>query len=141
MGKSTEILNTFYEIEPLNKDQFLTVRETLTRMGLPAKRTSENQKPILWQSCHIFHRQGRYYICHFKQLFQLDGRTKVTDFTDEDQDRTEFVLALLEEWGLVRSLYDFDKPENTNLVVIPYVKKSEWDLRAKYKIGDKNRYD
>lgn len=135
MSSIKELLNSFHEVEPLNTDQFLKVKETLTRIGLPSRR-QEGEKPILWQSCHVLHKKGRYYICHFKQLFQLDGRTRVTDFTEEDQDRTEYVVALLEEWGLVQSIYPVGKPQ-VNLIVIPYAKKGEWDLRAKYSIGEK----
>jgi len=135
---SQEILNTFFEIEPLKTDDFLKVKETLTRIGL-ASRKNENEKPTLWQSCHILHKRGRYYICHFKQLFQLDGRTRVTDFSDEDADRLEYVVALLEEWGLIRSIWEPRKPQNVSLVVIPFSKKNEWNLKAKYALGEKRK--
>lgn len=136
-ASATELLmDGFFEIEPLDTDQFLKVKETLTRIGIASRKRGEN-KPTLWQSCHILHKRGRYFICHFKQLFLLDGRTKVTNFDDEDYDRTEYIVSLLEEWGLIKSLFDVEKPK-VNVVVIPYGKKNEWSLRSKYTIGEKN---
>lgn len=130
-----DLVNTFFEIHPLDQDAFLKVKETLTRIGIAGREPGAN-KPTLWQSCHILHKRGHYYIVHFKQLFLLDGRTRVTDLTDEDIDRTEYVVALLEEWNLVRPIY---KPEKikVDLVVIPFSKKGEWNLRNKYTIGVK----
>ena len=102
MGRK-EIIETLFEVDPLSKDQFLKVKETLTRVGIASRKT---QPPTLWQTCHVLHKQGKYYICHFKQLFQLDGRIDVTDFTDEDYSRAEFIVRLLEDWGLVRAKYE-----------------------------------
>lgn len=130
------VLESMFEIEPLDRDGFLKVKETLTRIGLPGRNSDPNGKPVLWQSCHVFHRRGTFYICHFKQLFILDGRTKVTDFTDEDLDRLEYVVSLLHEWGLVHSRWE-TKKRDVNLVVLPYSKKGDWELRAKYNIGVK----
>ena len=133
MSRKKELLDTFYEIEPLDRDQFLKVRETLTRIGISTKKRVDG-KQTLWQTCHILHKRGRYYICHFKQLFLLDGRSRVTDYTEEDEDRTEYIVSLLEDWGLVRSLYEVSKPI-ANVTVIPYKQKHEWNLKAKYTIG------
>lgn len=129
-----KLIDTFFEIDTLDRDQFLKVRETLTRIGLPA-RTPEG-KQTLWQTCHVLHKQGRYFIVHFKQLFLLDGRSKVTNFTDEDEDRTEFIVNLLESWGLVRSLVEIDSEIEANVLIIPYKDKHRWDLRAKYTLGN-----
>lgn len=133
---ASELMDGFFEIESLDTDQFLKVKETLTRIGIASRKKGE-EKPTLWQSCHVLHKRGRYFICHFKQLFLLDGRTKVTNFDNEDYDRTEYIVSLLEEWGLVKSLFDVEKPK-VNVVVIPYSKKTEWSLRSKYTIGEKN---
>lgn len=131
------LMEQFIEVEALDTDSFLKVKETLTRIGLPGKRTDE--KPVLWQTAHILHKRGRYFICHFKQLFQLDGRDE-TDFTEEDEDRLEFITFLLEEWGLVKSLFEIQKPK-VNVMIIPFSEKGKWDLRSKYTLGaDKIRF-
>ncbi len=129
------LLDSFVEIEALDRDQFLKVKETLTRIGIPANARGD-QAPILWQSCHVFQKRGRYFIVHFKQLFQLDGKARDEDITDEDLDRVEYIACLLEEWGLVKMMYDLDKPK-VSVKIIPYSKKNEWDLRSKYTIGTK----
>lgn len=128
-----KLIDTFFEIEPLDRDQFLKVRETLTRVGLPAR--SPDGKQTLWQTCHVLHKQGRYFIVHFKQLFLLDGRSKVTNFTEEDEDRTEFIVNLLESWGLVTSLVEVDSEIEANVLIIPYKDKQKWNLKAKYTLG------
>lgn len=130
-----ELLETFHEVEALDTNQFLKVKETLTRIGLPGKKGTDG-KPVLWQSCHILHKKGRYYICHFKQLFQLDGRINVTDFSDEDEDRLDYIVALLEEWGLVKPIFETCRPD-VNVLVIPYSDKAKWNLRCKYSVGEK----
>lgn len=132
-NRKQELLETFFEIEPLNKDQFLKVRETLTRIGLPSKRNGDQ---TLWQTCHVFHKQGRYYIVHFKQLFLLDGRTDLTDFTDEDEDRLEYIVNLLEQWGLITSMVEVDTGIESNVMIIPYREKHKWNLRVKYSLGN-----
>lgn len=136
MSRKTDLIDSFFEIEALDRDQFLKVKETLTRIGIPARR-SDNGKPTLWQTCHVLHKKGRYYICHFKQLFLLDGRSRVTDYTDDDADRTAHIVRLLEEWGLVHSIFEPDGP-NINVTVIPYREKANWNLRAKYTLGVHN---
>lgn len=128
-------LADFLEIEALDRDQFLKVKETLTRIGIPANVRS-GEKPILWQSCHVLQKRGRYYIVHFKQLFLLDGKARDEDITDEDLDRLEFVACLLEEWNLIKMMCDVDKPQ-VSVKIIPFCKKNEWDLRSKYTIGVK----
>lgn len=133
MSRKRELIDTFHEIEPLDRDQFLKVRETLTRIGISTKRRVDG-KQTLWQTCHVLHKRGRYYICHFKELFLLDGRSRVTDYSDEDMDRTEYIVSLLQDWGLIRSLRPVGKPV-ANVVVIPYREKGDWNLKAKYTIG------
>lgn len=133
----SDVMDEFFEIEALDRDQFLKVRETLTRIGISTKKTDENGKQTLWQTCHVLHKRGRYYICHFKQMFLLDGRTKSTDFTDEDFDRTEYIVALLQDWGLVSPLDEVIKPP-TNVMVVKHSDKGNWNLRCKYTIGGNN---
>lgn len=132
-----ELLDSFFEIDALDTDAFLKVKETLTRIGLPGKRTEG--RPVLWQTAHVLQKRGRYYICHFKQLFQLDGRNE-TEFSQEDEDRLEFIVCLLEEWGLVHSQVEISKPR-VNVMIIPHAEKGSWDLRSKYTLGaEKVRY-
>lgn len=115
-------------------DDFLKVRETLTRIGVASKKSE-----TLFQSCHILHKQGKYYIVHFKELFALDG--KPTDFTEDDIARRNTIANLLAEWGLVKLV----SPEQTadpisplsQIKVIPFNQKSEWELVTKYNIGKK----
>ena len=115
-------------------DDFLKVRETLTRIGVASKKSD-----ALFQSCHILHKQGKYYITHFKELFALDG--KPTDFTEDDIARRNTIANLLAEWGLV----DLVLPEKTadpvanlsQIKVIPFNQKGDWELITKYNIGKK----
>ncbi len=134
MGRK-EIVETLFEVEPLDKDQFLKVRETLTRIGIPSR---QNGEQVLWQTCHVLHKKGKYYICHFKQLFLLDGRTRVTDYSEEDEDRLEYVVSLLEEWGLVRGILAPRKTHPNGLTIIPFREKNQWACKAKYTMGVRN---
>ena len=122
------------EIELPNEESFLKIKETLTRIGIASKK---DQK--LYQSCHILHKQGKYYIVHFKELFQLDG--KPTNFSDEDIARRNTIANLLAEWSLVK-LVDPDKSKDpttnmSNIKIVPYNQKGEWELITKYDIGKK----
>lgn len=130
-----QLVESFIEVESLDRDQFLKVKETLTRVGIASRQLAENGKPTLWQSCHILHKKGHYYCVHFKQLFLLDGKVGSTVFTEEDKDRTELVAALLQEWGLVKVIGPIDKPVCA-ITVIPYTDKNRWNLRPKYTIGN-----
>lgn len=134
-----ELLSTFIEIEPLNNDEFLKVKETLTRIGI-ASRTQGEDKPTLWQSCHILHKRGKYYACHFKQLFLLDGRDKRTNLSEEDINRAELIANMLQSWGLIKIKEEYPFNTNVKVVVIPYKEKSNWNLRSKYTIGKKHNY-
>ena len=114
-------------------DDFLKVRETLTRIGVASR--GENK---LYQSCHILHKQGRYFIVHFKELFLLDGKT--SDFSENDVQRRNRITKLLADWGLVtvvsESLIEDLAPIN-QIKILPYREKSEWELIPKYSIGSK----
>ena len=117
-----------------NPDDFLKVRETLTRIGVASRKDK-----ILYQSCHILHKQGRYYIVHFKELFALDG--KPTNFSENDQARRNTIANLLSEWGLIALV----NPNSSSELVVPlnqlkilsFKEKDQWDLTAKYNIGSK----
>ena len=121
------------EILLKNPDDFLKVRETLTRIGV-ASRTDKK----LYQSCHILHKQGRYFIVHFKELFLLDG--KESNFSANDEQRRNRIAKLLSDWGLV-SLRSPDELGPTcpigQVKILPFKEKSEWELIAKYSIGNK----
>ena len=115
-------------------DDFLKIRETLTRIGVASRKDK-----TLFQSCHILHKQGRYYIVHFKELFILDG--KPTNFSENDQARRNTIANLLVEWNLIQLV----NSEKTSTLVVPlnqlkilaYKEKEEWTLTAKYNIGNK----
>ena len=115
-------------------DDFLKVRETLTRIGVASRKEKK-----IYQSCHILHKQGKYYIVHFKELFALDG--KPTNFSDEDRGRRNTITNLLTEWGLVgivetNSTAEFIVPLS-QIKIISHKEKDEWNLVAKYNIGRK----
>lgn len=117
-------------------DDFLKVKETLSRIGVASKK-----EKTLYQSCHILHKQGKYYVVHFKQLFLLDGKT--ADFSEEDKGRLNTIANLLSEWGLVK-LVDKKKSETpalpiSQIKIIAHREKSEWKLVTKYTIGKKRK--
>ena len=129
-------INELVEVTLPDPDNFLKVRETLSRMGVASKKDK-----TLYQSCHILHKQGRYYIVHFKQLFLLDG--KQSDFTDDDKGRLNTIANLLHEWELV-GLVDKSKSDDpiaplSQIKIISHKEKSDWNLVAKYNIGKKRR--
>jgi Bacteriophage translational regulator len=124
------------EVTLAEKDDFLKVRETLTRIGVAAKK--EN---VLYQSCHILHKQGKYYIVHFKELFALDG--KPSSIVENDIARRNTIINLLEEWGLIK-VVDSEKTKEpraplSQIKIIAFKDKNEWELVAKYNIGKKKR--
>lgn len=120
-------IDSMVEVTLKQPDDFLKVKETLTRIGVASKKSN-----TLFQSCHILHKQGKYYIVHFKELFALDG--KPSDFTEEDQSRRNTIANLLEEWELV-DIVNAEKVANagslSTIKVIPFNQKSEWELVAK----------
>lgn len=122
------------EVTLPNPDNFLKVRETLSRIGVASKKDK-----TLYQSCHILHKQCKYYIVHFKQLFLLDG--KQSDFTEDDKARLNAIANLLDEWELVE-LVDVQKSSDpvaplSQIKIISHKEKNEWNLVAKYNIGRK----
>ena len=128
-------LNQLVEVTLKNPEDFLKVKETLSRIGLASKK--EN---TLYQSCHILHKQGKYYIVHFKELFLLDGKT--ADLSEGDLARRNRIINLLDEWELIEQV-DLDKTETpeaplNQIKIIPFKEKSNWNLVTKYTIG--NRY-
>jgi hypothetical protein len=131
-------LTQFIEVSLNEQDDFLKVRETLTRIGV-----SSRKEKVLYQSCHILHKQGRYYIVHFKELFALDG--KPSNISENDIHRRNAIANLLEEWGLVKILNYKLIEDNIaplhQIKIISFKEKDEWDLIAKYNIGKKpNEY-
>lgn len=128
------LLDSFVEVKLANEDDFLKVRETLTRIGVASKK---DQK--LFQSCHILHKQGRYYIVHFKELFALDG--KPTNISEDDLSRRNTIANLMAEWGLVTLIDPVKSKEPvaplSQIKVLAYKEKDEWELVTKYNIGRK----
>jgi len=122
------------EIELPDSESFLKVKETLTRIGIASRKDKK-----LYQSCHILHKQGRYAILHFKELFMLDG--KINNFTDEDKARRNTIVNLIEEWGLIEAVDPSQIEEPiaplSQIKVLPHRDKGEWELVAKYSIGRK----
>lgn len=121
------------EVTLKQPDDFLKVRETLTRIGVASR--SENK---LYQSCHILHKQGKYYIVHFKELFLLDG--KESNFSDNDMQRRNKITRLLSEWGLLTVVDDAKVEESSSISqikIIPHREKNDWELIPKYSIGSK----
>jgi hypothetical protein len=122
------------EVTLSEKDDFLKVRETLTRIGVASKK-----EKILYQSCHILHKQGKYYIVHFKELFSLDG--KPTDLTENDIARRNTVTNLLEDWELIKIVKKEQTAEPTvslsQVKILSHKEKNDWQLVPKYNIGSK----
>ena len=116
-----------------NPDDFLKVRETLTRIGV-----ASHKENSLYQSCHILHRQGRYFIVHFKELFLLDGRE--SDFNTNDEQRRNRITKLLSDWGLVEITAPDDLGELcpiSQVKILPHKEKANWKLVPKYLIGNR----
>lgn len=123
------------EINLREPDDFLKVRETLTRIGVASRKEKK-----LYQSCHILHKQGKYYIVHFKELFALDG--KYANITVNDVQRRNRIVKLLVDWGLVDLLEEekiMDIAPLNQIKVIAYKEKNEWTLEQKYNIGSKKK--
>ena len=115
-------------------DDFLKIKETLTRIGISSKKNHNT----LFQSCHILHKQGKYYITHFKELFALDGKNST--LTENDIQRRNTIALLLQDWNLIdvvnTSLVE-NKAPLSQIKVLPFKEKNEWNLVAKYNIGKK----
>ncbi len=123
------------EVKLIEPDDFLKIRETLTRIGVASRKDK-----ILYQSCHILHKQGRYFIVHFKELFALDG--KQAELTENDVERRNAVAKLLSDWGLI----DIIRPDKylnvaplSQIKVLSFKEKDDWTLQTKYNIGKKKQ--
>ncbi|EGF3884968.1 translation repressor protein [Shigella flexneri] len=120
------------EIKLKNPEDFLKVKETLTRMGI-----ANNKDKVLYQSCHILQKQGKYYIVHFKEMLRMDGRQ--VDIDGEDYQRRDSIAQLLEDWGLI-IIEDSAREDlfglTNNFRVISFKQKDDWTLKAKYTIGN-----
>ena len=128
------VLETLVEVRLGEEDDFLKVRETLTRIGVASRKDK-----TLYQYCHILHKQGKYYIVHFKELFALDG--KPSDFSEEDKGRRNTITKLLSDWGLIaivdqEKITELQTPLN-QIKILPFKEKNEWSLVTKYNIGRK----
>lgn len=126
------VIDDLVEIKLPNDESFLKVKETLTRIGVASKKDKK-----LYQSCHILHKRGKYYLVHFKELFMLDG--KEYSLSDEDVGRRNTIANLLEEWGLL-TVVNADKVNDpvsplSHIKVLPFKDKSDWELVPKYTIG------
>jgi len=129
-------LSSLVEIELNDDDDFLKIRETLTRIGIASKKDQ-----TLYQSCHILHKRGKYYIVHFKELFALDG--KPSNFDENDVARRNTIANLLAEWELL-SLVDVEKSSEptvpmNQIKIIAHKSKSDWNLITKYNIGNSSK--
>jgi len=132
------IIESLVEVALGSEEDFLKIKETLTRIGVASRKDRK-----LFQSCHILHKQGRYYIVHFKELFALDG--KPSNFSDDDKARRNTIINLLAEWGLIKLI----NPQKSSSPVAPFSQvkvithkeKHDWELVAKYNIGAKRRPD
>lgn len=128
------IVDSLVEIKLKHDDDFLKVKETLTRIGVASRKDK-----TLYQSCHILHKQGKFYIVHFKEMFALDG--KPTNFSDEDKGRRNTIATLLEEWGLVeivsKTAVASPVVAMNQIKVLPHKEKADWTLIQKYTIGKK----
>ena len=123
------------EVGLAESDDFLKVRETLSRIGVASRKERK-----LYQSCHILHKQGRYYIVHFKELFALDG--KPTNISINDLERRNTIAGLLDDWGLVEIIGDSKtRAPLSQIKVLSFKEKDEWILETKYNIGSKKNIE
>jgi Bacteriophage translational regulator len=131
-------LNELIEVTLKSPDDFLKVKETLSRIGVASRKDK-----TLYQSCHILHKQGKYYILHFKELFLLDG--KQSDFSEDDRARLNTIANLLAEWDLVDLVYP-EKSSNpvaslSQIKILSHKEKGDWNLVTKYNIGKKKKVE
>ena len=119
------------EVTLSEPDDFLKVRETLSRIGVASRK-----EKTLYQSCHILHKQGRYFVTHFKELFALDG--KQTNLNENDIARRNTIANLLKDWGLVKIVGEMGEMAPLSQIKVPsYKEKTDWSLETKYNIGKK----
>jgi hypothetical protein len=135
MDNQEDIVKDLVEVTFPEKDDFLKIRETLSRIGVASRKDKE-----LFQSCHILHKRGKYYITHFKELFKLDGKPSNLDESDIARRNTR--VSLLEQWKLVsvvnKTQIEDPKAPLSQIKIIPFREKSEWKLTTKYSIGSQN---
>lgn len=129
-----DLLDTLIEVRIGEEEDFLKIKETLTRIGVASRKEKK-----LYQSCHIFHKQGKYYIVHFKEMFAIDG--KPSNFSDEDKGRRNKIIELLQDWGLLKVI-ESDKIKEplasmSQIKIISHKEKHDWTLEAKYNMGRK----
>ena len=130
------VLDSLIEVKINEEEDFLKIKETLTRIGVASRKEKK-----LYQSCHIFHKQGKYYIVHFKEMFLIDG--KASNFNEEDKGRRNKIAELLQDWGLL-SVLDSEKIKEplasmSQIKIINHKEKNQWLLEAKYNMGRKNK--
>jgi hypothetical protein len=128
------ILDSLIEVKIAEQEDFLKIKETLTRIGVASRKDKK-----LYQSCHILHKQGKYYIVHFKELFALDG--KPSNFSEEDKGRRNTIANLLQDWGLIKVVdekaTEDPKTPMSQIKILTHKEKGEWELVTKYNIGRK----
>ena len=130
----TELVETFVEVKLKSQEDFLKIAETLTRIGVTARGEKR-----LFQTCHILHKRGKFYIVHFKEMLALDGNT--TNYNDDDRARRNKIIQLLEQWKLLelvdRSKIEVPLADISKIKVVAYKDKANWELCKKYTIGRK----
>lgn len=128
--------DSLIEVKIAEEEDFLKIKETLTRIGVASRKDNK-----LFQSCHILHKQSKYYIVHFKELFILDG--KPSNFSEEDKGRRNTITNLLQEWGLIKIVepekIKDPKAPMSQIKIVSYKDKANWLLEAKYNIGRKKK--
>jgi hypothetical protein len=131
-----EMLDNLIEVRIAEEEDFLKIKETLTRIGVASRKEKK-----LYQSCHIFHKQGKYYIVHFKEMFAIDG--KPSNFSEEDKGRRNKIAELLQDWGLLK-IVESDRIKEplasmSQIKIINHKEKNDWTLEAKYNMGRKKK--
>lgn len=131
-----DIIESLIEVKIAEEEDFLKIKETLTRIGVASRKDKK-----LFQSCHIFHKQGKYYIVHFKEMFILDG--KYSNFSDEDKGRRNKIIELLQDWDLLKVVLPEKIKSPTapmsQIKILNHKEKGEWTLESKYNIGRKKK--
>jgi hypothetical protein len=131
-----DLLNSLVEVKIAEEEDFLKIKETLTRIGVASRKEKK-----LYQSCHIFHKQGKYYIVHFKEMFAIDG--KPSNFSEEDKGRRNKIIELLQDWDLLKVIESGSIKEPlasmSQIKIINHKEKDEWTLEAKYNMGRKKK--
>jgi hypothetical protein len=129
-------LESLVEVRIAEEEDFLKIKETLTRIGVASRKEKK-----LYQSCHIFHKQGKYYIVHFKEMFAIDG--KPSNFSDEDKGRRNKIAELLQDWGLLKvvepELVKEPVASMSQIKILSHKEKHDWTLETKYNMGRKKK--